>query len=68
MNYLLQEIKRSLEDLNLGLTGQLNMTDAMENLSAALTFNKVPANWEEKAYFSKKPLSLWFTDLGYRCD
>ena len=30
MNYLLEEIRRSLEDLRLGLTGALNMTDAME--------------------------------------
>lgn len=32
MNGLLREIKGSLEDLRLGLTGALNMTDAMENL------------------------------------
>jgi dynein heavy chain len=32
MNVLLSEIKSSLEDLRLGLTGALNMTDAMENL------------------------------------
>ena len=29
MNNLLSEIKRSLEDLRLGLTGALNITDAM---------------------------------------
>lgn len=32
MNGLLKEIKTSLEDLRLGLTGALNMTDAMESL------------------------------------
>lgn len=32
MNGLLKEIKGSLEDLRLGLTGALNMTDAMESL------------------------------------
>jgi len=32
MNILLSEIKNSLEDLRLGLTGALNMSDAMENL------------------------------------
>jgi len=60
MNLLLGEIKSSLEDLRLGMTGALNMTDAMENLQMALTFNKVPASWEKVAYFSKKPLSSWF--------
>jgi len=33
MNDLLKVIKQSLEDLSMGLSGALNMTDAMENLS-----------------------------------
>ena len=45
MNTLLFEIKQSLEDLRLGLTGALNMTDAMEQLSLSLSFNKVPDPW-----------------------
>jgi dynein heavy chain len=45
MNGLLGEIKRTLEDLKLGLTGALNITDAMENLQRSLQFNKVPASW-----------------------
>lgn len=45
MNTLLQEIKKTLEDLRLGLTGALNITDAMENLQRSLSFNKVPATW-----------------------
>lgn len=45
MNGLLFEIKRSLEDLRLGLTGALNITDAMESLQKSLSFNKVPASW-----------------------
>lgn len=32
MNILLGEIRKSLEDLRLGLTGALNITDSMENL------------------------------------
>ena len=36
MNLLLTEIRKSLEDLRLGLTGALNVTDAMENLGRAL--------------------------------
>jgi len=63
MNELLHEINISLEDLKLGLEGALNMTDAMEELQRSLTFNKVPARWETKAYASKKPLSAWFSDL-----
>jgi len=39
MNLLLGEIKDTLEELKLGLTGALNVTDAMETLSACLTLN-----------------------------
>jgi len=63
MNTLLLGIKSSLEDLRLGLTGALNMTDAMELLQMSLSFNKVPASWESNAYFSKKTLAMWFSDL-----
>lgn len=60
MNTLLFEIKRSLEDLRLGLTGALNITDSMEALQRSLSFNKVPATWENNAYPSRKNLSFWF--------
>ena len=63
MNNLLFEIKNSLEELQLGLNGALNMTDSMENLLRSLTINKVPENWEKVAYFSKKGLQTWFLDL-----
>lgn len=63
MNVLLQEIRQTLEDLRLGITGALNMTDAMEMLSMCLRLNKVPAGWEVVAYFSKKLLVNWFADL-----
>lgn len=35
----------------------------MEALSLSLQFNKVPANWEKFAYFSRKGLASWFNDL-----
>ena len=63
MNILLGEIRKSLEDLRLGLTGALNITDQMENLSRSLQFNKVPSTWEAFAYFSRKGLATWFSDL-----
>lgn len=67
MNGLLGEIKRTLDDLKLGLTGALNVTDAMESLQRSLQFNKVPASWENVAYPSRKNLSLWFQELIDRC-
>jgi dynein heavy chain len=45
MNVLLGEIKRTLDDLKLGLTGALNITDAMEALQRSLNYNKVPTSW-----------------------
>lgn len=66
MNLLLEEIGKTLEDLRLGMTGALNMTDAMENLSNCLKLNKVPKSWEEVAYFSKKLLANWFNDMILR--
>ena len=68
MNTLLNEIRKSLSDLDAGLKGQLNITEAMEALSNSLAAGKVPATWEEKAYFSKKSLSDWFVDLLLRVD
>ena len=56
MNILLSTIRKTLSDLDQGLKGALNMTDAMEAVAAALRINKVPAQWEECAYFSKKTL------------
>jgi len=66
MNILLGEIRRSLNELDAGLKGQLNITDAMEGLSNALSINKVFEQWEKYAYYSKKALSEWFTDLLQR--
>lgn len=63
MNTLLSEIRRSLIELQMGLSGALNITDRMEALSNALSVNRVPGNWAEVAYFSKKVLALWFLDL-----
>lgn len=63
MNILLSEMRGSLTELEMGLSGELGMTDKMEALSVSLTVNRIPKNWEEVAYFSRKPLNLWFDDL-----
>ena len=66
MNGLLQEIRNSLNELDSGLKGHLNITDAMEDLATSLSINATPKGWEVKAYFSKKSLSDWFVDLLQR--
>lgn len=45
MNKLLKEIKNSLSDLDAGLKGTLNITEAMEKLSYALNMNQIPPSW-----------------------
>jgi dynein heavy chain len=66
MNVMLLKIFTSLEELELGLAGALNMTDSMEDLATALSLNRVPAPWS-LFYFSKRPLNSWYTDLANRC-
>lgn len=66
MNTLLQEIRNSLTDLDSGLKGALNITDAMEMLAKQLNLNLVPGSWEKYAYFSKKNLIDWFADMLLR--
>jgi dynein heavy chain, axonemal len=63
MNTLLSTLRTSLLELDAGLKGQLNITDAMEGLSNALALNRVHDSWEKFAYFSKKSLIEWFVDL-----
>jgi len=66
MNTLLNTIRTSLNELDAGLKGQLNITDAMEQLSNSLSLNRVDETWEKYAYFSKKPLTEWYADLLLR--
>jgi len=55
-----------LTDLDSGLKGSLNITDAMELLARQLNLNLVPGSWEKYAYFSKKNLIDWFSDMLLR--
>lgn len=45
MNRLLGVIKSSLSDLEAGLKGTLNITEAMEKLAYALNLNLIPPTW-----------------------
>lgn len=67
MNQQIGVLVTTLVELELGLDGALNMTDAMDALSQSLILNKVPPTWST-FYMSKKPLDSWFIDLKKRCD
>lgn len=67
MNVLLKEIKTSLQDLDAGLKGTLNITEAMEGLAFSLSLNRVDDSWSKVAYLSKKSLLNWLEDVIVRC-
>ena len=69
LNSIFSSCLKSLEDLEKGLNGELNMTDEMESLMQSIKYNKLPGSWDTAAgYPSKKPLSFWFDDLLKRHD
>jgi hypothetical protein len=47
VNILVEVMKQTLEDLQRGLKGELNVTEAMELLQFNLLLGKVPAMWEK---------------------
>merc|ERR1712226_722958 len=50
MNLLLGHMRESMLELELGISGALNITEKMENLATDLMTNRVNALWAEKAY------------------
>jgi dynein heavy chain len=67
MNVLLKTMKSSLIELDLGVAGALNVTDAMEALAGGLNSNSVPAAWAKYAWPCLKDLQNWGLDLNQRC-
>ena len=63
---LTNEIRRSLKELDLGLKGELTITNDMENLGNCLFFDQVPPSWAKRAYASLHGLSNWYSDLLLR--
>jgi dynein heavy chain len=63
MNGLLFEMKRSLGELDMGLRGDLSITESMEALMNALYDDKVPATWANRAYPSLRALAPWLFNM-----
>ena len=66
MSILTTEIRKSLKELDLGLKGDLTITENMENLMNSIYLNEVPIRWEKYAYPSLQPLASWYADLLIR--
>jgi len=63
MNIVLSTIRTSLDELALGLKGDLVMSESMEALATALAADRVPLSWAAVAYPSLRPLSSWIKNL-----
>jgi len=66
MNALLDEILRSLNELQLGFAGELTMTETMDRLMSALYLDEVPETWGKIAWPSRRALSSWLSNFNYR--
>jgi dynein heavy chain len=64
MNMLLFEMRRSLVELDLGLKGDLSISEPMEAVMNSLFDDKVPKTWN--AYPSLRPLGAWLSDVLMR--
>lgn len=64
-NTLLAALRVGLEQLEMGIRGQVVISPELEEVLTALGENKVPAAWSF-AYASLKPLANWYDDLRAR--
>jgi dynein heavy chain len=63
MNILCREMRRSLKELDLGLSGELQMSERMEELFNALYLGRVPVSWSKLAYPSQRSFPSWMDNL-----
>ena len=67
MNILLGTIRKSLGDLQLGLQGALNISEAMDKQMTSMFMDQIPAMWANQAWRTLKTLPVWFVDVLERC-
>jgi len=68
MNGLLGLMRKSLLDLQLGLQGALNISDAMDQQMTAMFLDRIPGVWGNAAWRTLKTLSMWFADVLVRIE
>ena len=68
MNLLINEILRSLFEIELSFKGELTMTEKMENLMEAIFMDKIPPTWINLAFPSTRGLGSWLDNLKQRLD
>jgi len=68
MNYLIEEINRSLVELDQGLRGILTISEQMEDLQNSLQLERIPPKWNKYAYETKRSLATWLDNLLKRVE
>lgn len=68
MNALVEIIVTSLEEISQGIQGLLTISESMENIIDAISFNRVPVLWQGLAYPSKRGLASWIMNLLKRIE
>jgi dynein heavy chain len=66
INALVEVMKRTLIELDLGLKGALSMTSLMQLLFDQIYNEKIPDAWANVSFMSMRPLSSWFDNLQKR--
>lgn len=66
-NKLLSTVRKSLIDLDKGISGLVLISEDLELIMKSLFENKVPLQWKF-AYYSLKPLNSWVLDLNKRIE
>jgi dynein heavy chain len=68
MNGLIGEMKRSLLELQLGIRGELTMSEQMEDLSDCLFFERISPRWQKKGFPTTRALKSWLNNLKTRSE
>ncbi|CBZ32638.1 dynein heavy chain, putative [Leishmania donovani] len=66
MNILIETLRASLEELNLGLKGALSMSTAMQELFDQIYLDKMPERWARVSFMSQRMLGSWVENFMAR--
>jgi len=67
-NRLLNQMRRTLGDLQRAIRGEVVMSLELDKMYTSLLNNQVPQLWQKVAYPSLKPLASWYVDLLKRVE
>ncbi|KAL7699312.1 dynein heavy chain cytosolic putative [Lotmaria passim] len=66
MNILIETLRVSLEELDLGLKGALSMSSGMQELFDQIFLDKMPEKWSRVSFMSQRMLGSWVENFLVR--